>query len=721
MKKNFRLSLLAALYFLFAIAPSFAGFTPTASSVGAQSDLKTYTVSATSFGAFGDCKTVYDGSISSGTSTFTSASAAFTGARSGEYISISGAGVAGATLVSTITAVNSATSVTIATPASTTVSSRTVTDGVITAGSTTITSATAAFTGADVGKYMPIAGADVSGIQFITTIKTVTNSTTIVVNHSPSVSASGVTLTIGARSDVGHDDTTAIQAAINIAGAIGGRVYLPQGGYLVSGLTVPSSVTIVGANNNACTLIMRSNANTDVIQSTGFATLTGTDVQSGPNHICLTDFTIDGNKGANTSGCGIKFFGFDNKFTRLNIRNCAGDALYSEYGKSGTAGGTGYKPDGVECITSDCKMYANGGCGVHWLGPDDSLFSNVISAINTGTAGFYVDQSATATGGASLFVQCHAWGAVEPIGFQADSEMNCINCIADTNGTTGVLLRRGTRFNWIGGSLYNFGAGVAAWTGLQIGDGTYSCQGAFVETTIDQPTTAGVNFVNSGGRNMIRASVLQPKTGITVIQGSVNGTDSVDITTTGMVGTGANQLNSLHQGLGPWVMDLGATSTALKITLNATTFLTADGTAAKNKLNLNNGASINLYTGFASGLQMTLDALTGHIVSSGTSPTFANGSQTTATAVGRGATDLAGQITTTTTASPAVGDLFTMTFATAYGSAPKTVIFFPANAAAAACVPYTNSAQTFGASTRCSASVVPAASTVLLFNYIIIQ
>lgn len=67
---------------------------------------------------------------------------------------------------------------------------RTVTDGVL-AASTTVTSATAAFTSSDVG-------AAISGgtIPANSTISSVTNSTTVIISAAASGSASGVTLTI---------------------------------------------------------------------------------------------------------------------------------------------------------------------------------------------------------------------------------------------------------------------------------------------------------------------------------------------------------------------------------------------------------------------------------------------------------------------------------------------------------------------------------------------
>lgn len=81
------------------------------------------------------------------------------------------------------------------------VGSRTVTDLVTVAGSNVITSATAAFTGADVGKYVSGSNLPVNpAAQMV--IAGVTNSTTATIAGTASASASGGTLIIGASADL---------------------------------------------------------------------------------------------------------------------------------------------------------------------------------------------------------------------------------------------------------------------------------------------------------------------------------------------------------------------------------------------------------------------------------------------------------------------------------------------------------------------------------------
>lgn len=86
---------------------------------------------------------------------------------------------------------------------------RTVTDGATTASSTTVTSATAAFTAADVGSA--ISG---GSIPASASIVSVTNSTTVVISANATATATGVSLTIGPGSSLtGYKDLGYLQDA----------------------------------------------------------------------------------------------------------------------------------------------------------------------------------------------------------------------------------------------------------------------------------------------------------------------------------------------------------------------------------------------------------------------------------------------------------------------------------------------------------------------------
>lgn len=83
-----------------------------------------HVLSTAQFGVRADARSVEDAAITSGTATLTSATASFGPGDVGKVVSVAGAGSAGATLASSITAVVNATTVTLAANASTTVSGK---------------------------------------------------------------------------------------------------------------------------------------------------------------------------------------------------------------------------------------------------------------------------------------------------------------------------------------------------------------------------------------------------------------------------------------------------------------------------------------------------------------------------------------------------------------------------------------------------------------------
>jgi hypothetical protein len=103
-----------------------------------------------------------------------------------------------------------------------------VNDGAITTGTATLTSATAGFTAADVGKLCYVAGAGAAGAQLATTISAFTNSTTV------TLAANASTTVSGAAVDYGTDDTAAINAAITAVPTAGATIVVPIGVFMVT-------------------------------------------------------------------------------------------------------------------------------------------------------------------------------------------------------------------------------------------------------------------------------------------------------------------------------------------------------------------------------------------------------------------------------------------------------------------------------------------------------
>lgn len=117
------------------------------------------------------------------------------------------------------------------------------TDGAMTAGSATLTSASSNFTSNDVGKTIQVMGANnTSSTALTTTIQSVTNSHTVVLTASSVNTVSGATFIYGTPAH------TAINNAISAAnGAGGGNVYIPIGSYITTNpISLSSNVQLFG-------------------------------------------------------------------------------------------------------------------------------------------------------------------------------------------------------------------------------------------------------------------------------------------------------------------------------------------------------------------------------------------------------------------------------------------------------------------------------------------
>jgi Ca2+-binding RTX toxin-like protein len=142
----------------------------------------------------------------------------------------------------------------------------------------------------------------------------------------------------GARGDASHNDTRAIQWAINAAAkAGGGEVYLPRGTYIVSAtnddggcLTLKSHVSLVGAGQSQTALRLANHSTTDVdgiIRTSAHNDTLGASVRN---------LTLDGNA-SKTTGTVIGLVGgnandlqahtHDLTVSGVLISNCSGDGL----------------------------------------------------------------------------------------------------------------------------------------------------------------------------------------------------------------------------------------------------------------------------------------------------------------------------------------------------------------------------------------------------------
>lgn len=137
----------------------------------------------------------------------------------------------------------------------------------------------------------------------------------------------------GAIGDGSTDDTTSIATAIASISATGGIVYFPAGVYLTGRITLPSLVILMGEIKDATVIKLKDTQNSDLIATTNFATLTGTDTTNGVYGCGIQNLTLDGNKDNNaTGGNVISIYGYGYLLQNINIREGKGWGIWSEYG-----------------------------------------------------------------------------------------------------------------------------------------------------------------------------------------------------------------------------------------------------------------------------------------------------------------------------------------------------------------------------------------------------
>lgn len=201
--------------------------------------------------------------------------------------------------------------------------------------------------------------------------------------------------TYGAVGDGTTNDTAAIQAAINAASAAGGgTVLLPVGTYSVTTLSLKSYVRLQGVSRGAVMLKLRNGTDANVLQLSS----------ARQEQVSLRDFTIDGNRGNNSSGHGIYLQNDSNTngvfasglgnphhfIDNLTIQNCKQTGLYMD---GDTLGG--------ECHISNVFSYANDQYGFYATTPDCNWDRCV--AGQSGGKGFFI-QSPN-----SRYNNCKAW------------------------------------------------------------------------------------------------------------------------------------------------------------------------------------------------------------------------------------------------------------------------------------------------------------------------
>lgn len=280
---------------------------------------------------------------------------------------------------------------------------------------------------------------------------------------------------------------TAAEAAA-VAGTIGAVKFWP-GTFWVQGLIKQSGTVWQGSGRFETIIKLASGANADVVQGANFSTLTlGGSTTGGISGWGIRDLTIDGNKaGQSGTSWGLRFYGFEFDITRVSIRNCLTDGMYSEWGGFGGSG----TPDGtMEAVYQSIKIHDCGGNGWRNRGPHDSraydvtIFNNGITAF--GYWGETNNAQTVAAGSNGVSVATFAGAGVLNVSSTLGYNLTSISATQGalsvaTSGGTAVITYTGTTATSFTGCTTVSGTGTLATGGTVNPTGAYGASGCLLE------------------------------------------------------------------------------------------------------------------------------------------------------------------------------------------------------------------------------------------------
>lgn len=273
--------------------------------------------------------------------------------------------------------------------------------------------------------------------------------------------------TFGALGNGSHDDTTAIQAAINALPTQGGTVYLPAGTYVITdAINLRNALRILGDGNSA-TVIYQTNTAKNGLQ--------GTDILS----LGLEDFRLSGP--TTGTGCGISLTRVNDAATNYVV---ATNLYVRTFGSHGI-----YMTNGIVSSFTNVVAEINAGHGFNLVGlagiAGTSVGFHSCFANQNGGTGFRLD-----TMNYSSFHACAS--EKQPIDYEV------INCIGVTYNGCGSESNMG--YSWkISGGYGNVILG--GWIYANSGVGVYITGGSSTNTIIGlsdtSPTGTATAFIKT--------------------------------------------------------------------------------------------------------------------------------------------------------------------------------------------------------------------------------
>lgn len=310
----------------------------------------------------------------------------------------------------------------------------------------------------------------------------------------------------GATGDGVTDDTTSIQNAIDYVSAQGGGIVnFGEGTFLVTGLDMPSKVRLVGKGRYVTIIKLKNSSNADVIKTTDADTLWNTGSKSGSYGWAIVSMQIDGNRANNTSGSGLKIYGFSFDLVDLLIKDCPEIGIESMWAR-----GSPTVPDILmEAYVERVTVINCGQHGVYWGGPHDTHLNTLISVQNSQSSantyhGIFVDED-TNYSGASTFTYAHVWGVnhnnairLESAGHIVNSHIEGANInlyigISDCTVQGGLVYGVGAAADGVG----DIGIKLDGVAGCHIDTRVMNCDGGLIEWA----GSSTYNTVNLSGYN----------------------------------------------------------------------------------------------------------------------------------------------------------------------------------------------------------------------------
>lgn len=289
------------------------------------------------------------------------------------------------------------------------------------------------------------------------------------------------------------DDTKAINAASLDASKCNGIVYFPPGTYIVSSpIIIYPNTTYEGASVASTTLKLANNANTDLFKTYNFDRLTFQNTNMTINGFILEDFTVDGNNCHNSAGVGIKIYGCRYIISNINVCNCSGTGIYSEWSTSADPVAIG-----MESLWSNVQSFYNNGDGIVFRGPHDTRWNNILTYSNIGN-GTRIEQDPTASiySGSGLEVNTlHSYNNTKT-GVYANIASYWVNLESETNGGDGLLIC-GNDYIINGLDVYNNNL-----SGITIGEQNKSMGSSQISGKSYNNKRSQINFVNDYGNTI---------------------------------------------------------------------------------------------------------------------------------------------------------------------------------------------------------------------------